>query len=546
MTSLATPFQVPQPGHVLQQFAAEVLAQVSKRFGNADLQEQATRLAQAALDRGKGSELPADEAVVLLDRLTQVCFLGGWQRVLTKYGLEFPTYNFVEDYATNAAQPWVQPPAIRPSAGTRRWSVLGHSIGFPLGVPASPLTANSHWIDFLARQGFNLLTYKTVRSAAHEPHPAPNWMFVDGDRPWAVGDKDQVVVGDVDTWPTNRRAFSTANSFGMPSSDPAVWQPDVSATLAALSPDQLLLVSVVGSQRPGGDQVEDFVTVARQAEETGCRVIELNLSCPNTIDEDTGEVSHDFICLSPQATRKVVHAVRSGLVHSDTRLVVKLAYLDAERLTQVVTPIAEMVDGISGINTMQRTVLDRGGNPAFVSRREAGVSGIAIRDHGLDFVRTLAELRVDLDARFDILGMGGVMTSRDVLLFHAAGADAVLSASAPFVNAGFAGDVIRDLGEALPERSGGVQTASRMVQEEMTAEARPDLIDAKAIIEALRGSREQSIDRLRRTSRLVGERFDAALAAAADNGLVAIRRRVGGEVEAVLTPTGETVLASVV
>ena len=201
------------------------------------------------------------------------------------------------------------------------------------------------------------------------------------------------------------RRLSTANSFGMPSSNPEVWQADVAATLDALLDGQLLLVSVVGTERYR-DQVRDFVEVARLAEETGCRVIELNLSCPNTIDEAAGEVSHDFICLSPTATRTVVEAVRAG-VHSDTRIVVKMAYLDEERLRQVVAPIAPVVDGISGINTMQRPVMRRDGEPTFGSRREAGVSGVAIREHGLHFVERLATLRAQLDARFDILGMGG-------------------------------------------------------------------------------------------------------------------------------------------
>ncbi len=547
MTAFAPSFQAPDPSEVLRQFAAEVLAEVPKRFGTSDLQAEASQLARQALERGSAGQLRTEDSLVLLDRLAQVCFVGGWQRVLTKYGLDFPTYNFVEDYATNATQPWVQPPPIRPGAGTRRWRVLGQWLGFPLGVPASPLTANSLWIDFLARQGFNILTYKTVRSRSQEPHPSPNWVFVDDDRPWPVGEEHQMVVGDVKTWPRDHRAFSTANSFGMPSSDPTVWQKDVVSTLAALEDDQLLIVSVVGSQRAGEDQVQDFVTVAKQAEETGCRVIELNLSCPNSIDEETGEVSHDFICLSHTATRTVVQAVRNGLVHSDTRLVVKLAYLDNETLERVVTPIAHMVDGISGINTMQRRVVDVNGMPTFgAHRRDAGVSGIAIREHGLDFVRRLADLRADLDGNFDILGMGGVMTPEDVLQFHSAGANAVLSATAPFMNARFAGEVIRSLGHVLPDRPGGPQPTSRYSRASALSEPAVDLVDAKAIIEALAHTPEQNIDRLRRASRLAGDRFETALAAAAANGLISIRRRIGGEVEAVLTPTGEAVLASVV
>ena len=55
---------------------------------------------------------------------------------------------------------------------------LGLPVRSRLGIAAG-LLLNSRWIGPYARLGFDLLTYKTVRSAARPCHPLPNWVFVD-------------------------------------------------------------------------------------------------------------------------------------------------------------------------------------------------------------------------------------------------------------------------------------------------------------------------------------------------------------------------------
>ena len=55
--------------------------------------------------------------------------------------------------------------------------VLGYRVKSRLGVPAGPLL-NSQWTTLAARLGFDIVTYKTIRSQLYLGHPLPNVIFV--------------------------------------------------------------------------------------------------------------------------------------------------------------------------------------------------------------------------------------------------------------------------------------------------------------------------------------------------------------------------------
>jgi dihydroorotate dehydrogenase len=280
-----------------------------------------------------------------------------------------------------------------------------------------------------------VLTYKTVRSESREAFPAPNWFFVKGmDRPLPVeAAAVETTVQISGTEPPNPDRYSMVNSFGIPSGAPEEWVPDVEAALASLRSEQLLIVSVVGTYEryKGQALLDDFVKVARLAEGAGAKAIELNLSCPNTLAEDGRGIGKP-ICEDAAHTREIVHAVKDGL-DPETKIVAKLGYLPPARLAEVIESIGGDVDGIAGINTWQVEVRDATGKPAFkgtpvdpgLDRPKAGLSGIAIRDLALDFVRELALLRRKRGWSFAIIGMGGVMDTHDARALMASGADAV-------------------------------------------------------------------------------------------------------------------------
>jgi dihydroorotate dehydrogenase len=374
-----------------------------------------------------------------------------------------PLYDIRLSYDSNSDGPAQTPPPASDEvvAADLNRTLLGLRVGYPIGVPASPLTANSRWIETCSAQGFNVLTYKTVRSKSTPSLPAPNWLFTkDLAEPLPINadiDNQPVRVHRFLRRPNNPRAYSMINSCGIPSDSPVDWEADIRRSLEVLRRGQILLVSVVGDyENLSGDQlVDDFVEIALRVEQTGASIVELNLSCPNSVSHESGGLLPP-ICKSMPDTRRIVKAVRNAL-SPQTKLVVKLSYLTRNELENVVGSIADSIDGISGINTLQVPVADDERGPIFVGtpdnpsepRRRAGLSGVAIRDYALDFVRSLALLRRKFGWEFEIVAMGGVMEPHDVRALMASGADAVQSATAAENNPELPREICGD-GHRLP------------------------------------------------------------------------------------------------
>src|SRR5262245_13541946 len=194
--------------------------------------------------------------------------------MLTGYDIR-RTYDW--NYA-NAPEP---PRRVHVPECPGHWTFCGLPIGSPLGVPAGPLL-NSAWILYYAALGFDVLTYKTVRSIARASYDPPNLLPVTGVLP---ADSAGTVCPDSSRVPPE----SWAISFGMPSKLPAIWQADVEAARKSLPPEKLLVVSVVASPAPDWtlDQIaDDFAVCARRARDAGADAIEANLSCPNVSSQE--------------------------------------------------------------------------------------------------------------------------------------------------------------------------------------------------------------------------------------------------------------------
>jgi dihydroorotate dehydrogenase len=405
--------------------------------------------ALAAAARGLARRLAAgDVADDDLPLLTRVLFLAGHAGVLAAAGVPTPAYDVLGSYRDNLTTPVGPRLARRPVAGGRRWRVLGRDVGFPIGVPACVLNGGEAWVRHFAANGYSVLTYKTVRSRAHEPNAQPNWVFAARlTQPLPPGAAAEVTADPWDWVPPGSPGVSTVNSFGVPSPAPEEWMADLERSLAAVDDDQLLLVSVMG-EGDGTALVDDFARTARLAEEVGASVVELNLSCPNTLSTSAAGVKPP-LCLDADATVAVVEGVRRAL-DDRTGLVAKLSWLDEPRLAALVPRLAPLVDGVAGINTLQSRVRRSDGEPTFPGRELAGLSGIAVRDSALDFTRRLVALREAGGRRFDVLAMGGVTDSVSFEALFALGADAVQSASGAFADPFLARDCVEALGGSLP------------------------------------------------------------------------------------------------
>lgn len=168
-----------------------------------------------------------------------------------------------------------------------------------------------------------------MRREARAELPYPNWIYLRNlDAPLAVGTDPSSVVaeGNSYTYLSRLDSYSTANSFGVPSSPPIEWQTEIKKIRRLLPAGKLLIVSVMGTHEEysGQEFVDDFVGVAMLAAEAGAPAIELNVSCPNKIGLD-GRMM-DPLCQDPQATREIVHSVRAALDahgHRDVPLIAR-------------------------------------------------------------------------------------------------------------------------------------------------------------------------------------------------------------------------------
>ncbi|MBW3088894.1 diguanylate cyclase [Bifidobacterium sp. 82T24] len=314
------------------------------------------------------------------------------------------------------------------SATEPKESFFGIPVNLPFGIPAGPLL-NERFTTAAFRMGFDLAVYKTVRSRAWGCNPFPNVLAVhpksdDGILTPNSDECDDGVLAD------HRFAtpISISNSFGVPSQDPDVWQPDMQRAMERAGKGQLLVPSFQGSRHDGmtaAEYVADHVTTAHLVMETGAKVMEMNTSCPN-------EGHNRLLCHAPDQVSTITEAVKNEI--GDTPLIIKLAYLpndeDLEYMVRV-TAGRGLVQGFSTINTISAKLVDDHGNQALpgAGRDRSGVCGAAIKPSGLDMVRRLAALRERLGLDYGIVGVGGVTTPADYDEYRTAGADAVMSAT---------------------------------------------------------------------------------------------------------------------
>src|SRR5215510_5494021 len=88
------------------------------------------------------------------------------------------TYDISKSYQFN----YDRGPAFRSTPPSLPASPMKTFLGVPVrsrvGIAAG-LLLNSKWISGYAQRGFDILTYKTVRSAHRPCYDLPNWVFVD-------------------------------------------------------------------------------------------------------------------------------------------------------------------------------------------------------------------------------------------------------------------------------------------------------------------------------------------------------------------------------
>ncbi len=343
-----------------------------------------------------------------------------------KVNLEQGPFN---DFANDDTLPVLEP----------RFDFLGIKLAYPFGIPAGPLL-DSKFVGAAFRKGFDIPVYKTVRAGEFPCHPFPNVLavHVDGD---LTLDKAKIpLMADAQY----REPLSITNSFGVPSRDPFVWQPDAREAVGMAREGQVMVLSFMGTVREGQTQEEfvaDFAKAGRLAADTGAKILEANLSCPNIGNEG-------LVCYNLDMTEQVAEAIRNAI--GSIPLILKVGYYDSnadvERLAEISVKYAQAV---AGINTIAAPIVDAEGKQALPGsplRLRSGVCGTAIKWAGLDFVRKIARARTVKGASFAIVGGGGVTVPQDFREYRDAGADVVMSATGAMWNSYLA----KEIKEAYP------------------------------------------------------------------------------------------------
>ena len=331
-----------------------------------------------------------------------------------------------------------QPVKTYVNTGQPEYSFLGKKLYSPFGIPAGPLL-NSNHVKATFELGFDVVCYKTQRSEPFGCNQFPNVLFLDIDGDLTLEKASKPLVG----YPTinkDPKDISITNSFGNPSSGPEYWVDDLKQAISYQKDGQLLIMSVVGTIKPGFGQAEyykDFAATAEIAAKAGAQAIEVNLSCPNVANEAV-------ICYSKDADVSICGQVKERI--GNVPLIAKLGYFSADQqalLEDIVQSLAPYVSAFSVINTISGPVVDENGDQALPgpNRLYSGICGKSIKWAGLDMVGRLDAIRQNNGLDFEIIGVGGVMQPADFEEYLASGADVVQSATAAMWNPNLAAEI---------------------------------------------------------------------------------------------------------
>lgn len=341
--------------------------------------------------------------------------------------LRAPFYDPAKTYYEN----WEEGPfgdfrdGVKLPQGSSRFDFLGQKISYPIGIPAGPLL-NGRFVKAAFDKGFDVTVYKTLRTREYRAHPWPNVLAVEleGDLTIERAQKPVVVKNEY------KEPLSITNSFGVPSYPPEVWKGDLTEAIRRTEDGQLVIASFEGTKWEGTsaeEYIADWATVAEMVVACGAKVVEGDFSCPN--EGGTG-----LLCFDVPKMKLIAERIRERI--GRVPLLAKLAYFEDSALRELVQELGDLVDGYCAINTISAVVVNPDGTQALPGekRKRSGICGAAIKWGGLDMVRRLKSLRNELNMKYAIVGVGGVMTPSDFKEYRDAGADLVMSATGAMWN----------------------------------------------------------------------------------------------------------------
>lgn len=186
-----------------------------------------------------------------------------------------------------------------------------------------------------------------------------------------------------------------------------------------------------------GNTELDYCKIAYELSDSDVDILELNISCPN--------VKQGGIAFGVEP-KSVEHITRQVKNHTKKPLMVKLSPNVANIADNALAAEAGGADCISLINTLGGLAVDYKTRKPILASVYGGLSGACIKPVALKMVRQVFE-RV----KVPVVGMGGIMTAKDVLEFMICGATAVMIGTANIIDPMACSVILKDLTKLVNE-----------------------------------------------------------------------------------------------
>ena len=160
-----------------------------------------------------------------------------------------------------------------------------------------------------------------------------------------------------------------------------------------------------------GSVLSDYERIAERLSDTDVDMIELNISCPNV---KSGGMAFGVL---PKSVEEVTTAAKK---HCKKPLIVKLSPNVADIADNARAAEQGGADAISLINTITGMSVDLASRRPVLGNVTGGLSGPCVKPVALRMVRQVYKA-----VKLPVIGIGGIMTARDVLEFILCGATAV-------------------------------------------------------------------------------------------------------------------------
>lgn len=190
-----------------------------------------------------------------------------------------------------------------------------------------------------------------------------------------------------------------------------------------------------------GNTPEDYIKLAKIAQENNIQAVEVNVSCPNV---KCGCIEYG---VNKQALYELVTMVRKNY---ENCLIVKLSPNVTSAEDVAVAAQSAGADAVSAINTVRGMGVKLNITNGDITKTtvSGGLSGKCIKPISLSFIDRISKV-IDIP----IIGMGGISSLQDVLEFFSVGAKAVQIGTANFTHPDIAEKLIDEL-ENLMAKNG--------------------------------------------------------------------------------------------